>query len=273
MGKTLFLIDGHAQIFRAYFAIRGGLTSPAGEPTQALFGFTGMLLKLLSQNKPEYAVMAIDSPGPTFRDELFEDYKGTRPPAPDDLVAQIPRILELTELFGLKVLGVPGLEADDIIATITRHVLDRPELGDFDVRIVSRDKDLEQLLGERVALYDIHTDETLDTAGLLAKKGIRPDQVIDYLSLTGDTADNVPGVPGIGPKTAAQLLQQFDSVEGIMANLAQIKGKRGETLSQSANQLALARRLVTLESNGDFPFTIDDARVRPLRLETILARF
>src|SRR3954454_6602145 len=185
MPETLYLIDAHAQIFRAYYAIRGGMRSPiTGEPTHAVFGFAGMLLKLLSQFRPHYVVVAVDMPGKTFRDDLYDQYKGTRQAVPDDLVAQIPRVLEMTELFGIPVIGQPGLEADDVIATITHRLLRDTTCDDLEIRIVSKDKDLEQLLGDRVTMFDIHTDTTIDVAWLLENKGITPAQVIDVLALT-----------------------------------------------------------------------------------------
>ena len=263
MSETLYLIDGHAQIFRAYFAIRGGLNSPVtGEPTHAVFGYTAMLLKLLREFHPHYAVVAIDMPGPTFRDEIYEEYKANREKMPEDLSVQIPRILEVTRLFGLPVIGKEGLEEDDVIATITRRVLADPALKDLDIRIVSRDKDLEQLLGERVTLFDVHKDETLDAEALLRKKGIRPDQVVDCLALTGDTSDNVPGVPGVGPKGAAKLLQQYDDLEGIYAHLDDLKGKRRENLAAARELVQLSRQLVTLKEDPDLPFSLAEARCK-----------
>jgi DNA polymerase I len=274
MPETLYLIDGHAQIFRAYYAIRGGMRSPVtGEPTHAIFGFAGMLLKLLTQFHPHYVVVAADAPGKTFRDELYDQYKGTRNATPDDLVAQVPRIFEMTELFGMPVIAVPGLEADDIIATVIHRILHDPTCDDINIRIVSKDKDLEQLLCDRVAMFDIHTDSTIDVAALLENKGITPDQVIDVLALTGDTVDNVPGVEGIGPKTAAQLVQQFGSIDGILANLEQLKGKKRENLEKAAGHLQLSRTLVTLKHDGEFPFSLDAARVRPISVHKLVPLF
>ncbi len=262
--KSLYLIDVYAQIFRAYYAIRNGMHSPAtGEPTHAVFGVTAMLLKLLGQYRPRHVVAAVDAPGKTFRDDLFPEYKGTRRPTPDDLTSQIPRVLELIELFGIPVIGQVGLEADDVIATITQRVLDDPGCADTDVRIVSRDKDLEQLLGDRVTLFDVHTDTTIDVAALLASRGITPAQVVDYLALIGDTVDNVPGVDGIGPKTAAQLVQQFGSLAGILERLDEIKGKRREALERARPQLPLSVALVTLKRDASIPFSLEAARVRP----------
>ena len=259
---TLYLIDGHAQIFRAYYAIRNNMTSPVtGEPTGALFAFTGMLLKFIDQCRPRYAAMPIDSKAPTFREALYEDYKANREAPPEDLEAQIPRILEITRLFGIPVFEHAGAEADDLIATITRQVLDAPEYANVDLRLVSKDKDLEQLLGERVTMFDIHTDTTIDTDKLLADKGITPEQVVDLLALTGDNVDNIPGVPGIGPKTASKLIQEFGSVRGILDNLDQIKGKRRENLENAAEFLPTAQQLVTLDKNVGIAFNLDDAQI------------
>ena len=264
MPETLYLIDAYAQIFRAYYAIRGGMRSPVtGEPTHAVFGIAGMLLKLCSQLRPDYVVVAADAPGKTFRDDLFPHYKAMRQATPDDLVAQVPRVFELVELFGIPVISRPGLEADDVIASITHRVLADARCRDVDVRIVSKDKDLEQLLCDRVALFDVHTDTTIDIAALLVNKGITPAQVVDVLALTGDSVDNVPGVAGIGPKTAAQLVQQFGSIDGIFANLDQIKGKRRENLEQARAHLPLSRTLVTLKVDADLAFSLDAARFRP----------
>ena len=274
MPQTLYLIDAFAQIFRAYYSIRGGMSSPrTHEPTQAVFGFTGMLLKLLTQLKPDYVVVATDTPGKTFRDELFADYKATRSPAPDDLIVQIPRVMELIKLFGIPLVGAPELEADDVIATIVTRVISDPAYKDVNVRIVSKDKDLEQLLGERVEMYDIHTDITVDEAALLANKGVSPAQVIDLLALTGDSVDNVPGVDGIGPKTAALLIHQYGSIEGIFAHIDEIKGKRREALEAARGHLPLSRELVTLRTDSDFAFDLEQARVSALNLERIVPFF
>lgn len=274
MPETLYLIDGHAQIFRAYFAIRGGMRSPVtGEPTHAVFGFAQMLLKLLSQLEPHYVAVAVDMPGKTFRDDLFPAYKGTRESTPDDLIAQIPRIFEMVEGFGIPVIGQPGIEADDVIASITQRILDDPACDGIHVRIVSKDKDLEQLLGERVTMFDIHTDTLFDPAALLAAKGITPEQVIDVLALTGDTVDNVPGINGIGPKTAAQLVQQFGTLDGILANLEQVKGKKREYLEGGRAQLPLSRALVTLKRDADVGFSLEAARVRPPSTHRLLPLF
>jgi DNA polymerase-1 len=305
-GETLYLIDGYAAIFRAYFAIRRPLYSPeTGEETQAVLVFARMLHKLYTTLGPDYVAVALDAPGATFRDELYggyfarpegepatapvpagetpteageeapetppvSGYKGTRQATPDGLTAQIPRILELLELLGVPTVARPGLEADDVIATLAEGLTaERPGLN---VRIVSKDKDLEQLLRHadapasgRVTLYDVHTGEEYDRAALWAKRGVTPAQVPDLLALTGDAVDNVPGVPGIGGKTAAKLLQQFGSLDGVLANLDRVPERlRGPLEGARTVTLPLSRRLVTLERDPELTraFDLEAARVR-----------
>lgn len=310
MSDTIYLIDGYAQIFRAYYALRSGMQSPVtSEPTNAVFGFTGMLFKLFSELRPQYVIVAIDAPGKTFRDDMYgqyrkenrkadstlpeedlatlslphsgipspEDrraqYKGTRNATPDDLMAQVPRIFEVTEGFGIPIVQQPGLEADDVIATIVQRILDDPVYSDVFIRIVSKDKDFEQLISERVSLFDVHTNTILDRAALLANKGITPEQSVDVLTLMGDTVDNIPGVEGIGPKTAAQLIQQYGSIEGLFEHIEEIKGKRRENLDKAREHLPVSRQLVTLERYGGFEFALEAARVRPLDLPRLTHLF
>jgi len=171
---TVYIIDTHAEIFRAYYAIRSGLTSSiTGEATHAVFGFAGTLIRILTQLQAKYVVAAIDTPGDTFRNELYSEYKANRSPAPDDLVTQIHRIMELLEAFGILTLGRPELEADDIIASVTEAILNDPEARDIKVSIISKDKDLEQLLiGDRVTMLDLHNDTIIDERSLFETKGI-----------------------------------------------------------------------------------------------------
>ena len=268
---TLYIIDTHAEIFRAYYAIRGGLTSSiTGEPTHAVFGFAGTLIRILSELQAKYVVAAIDTPGDTFRNELYPAYKANRSPAPRDLVIQIHSILQLLDAFGILTLGKPELEADDIIASVTQAVLDDPAAKNVDVSIISKDKDLEQLLGDRVTMLDLHKNKILDVRELWETKGIKPSQVVDVLALMGDTSDNVPGVEKVGLKTAAQLIQQYGSIDGIFDNIDKIKGKRRENLEKAQSQLPLSKRLVTLVRDADLDFSIEQARVKPLDLQKIL---
>ena len=272
---TVYIIDTHAEIFRAYYAIHSGLTSSiTGEATHAVFGFAGTLIRILTELQAKYVVAAIDTPGDTFRNELYSEYKANRDPAPDDLVTQIHRILQLLDAFGILTLGKPELEADDIIASVTQAVLDDPNAQDVDVTIISRDKDLEQLLlSDRVTMLDLHNDKIIDERSLKETKGIEPSQVVDVLALMGDTSDNVPGVEKIGLKTAAQLIQQYGSIDGIFENIDEIKGKRRENLEKARSQLALAQQLVTLKRDAVSDFSIEQARVKPLDLQKILPLF
>ena len=267
---TVYIIDTHAEIFRAYYAIRGGLTSSVtGEATHAVFGFAGTLIRILMELEAKYIVAAIDTPGDTFRNELYSAYKANRSPVPDDLVTQIHRILQLLEAFGILTLGRQELEADDIIASVTQAILDDPNAEDVDVSIISRDKDLEQLLCDRVTMLDLHNDKIIDERSLWETKGIKPGQVVDTLALMGDTSDNVPGVEKIGLKTAAQLIQQYGSIDGIFENIDKIRGKRRENLEKARSQLPLSKQLVSLIRDADLDFSLEQARVKPLDLQKI----
>jgi len=258
--KTLYLIDGHAQFFRAYYAIRGGMSSPVtGEPTHLTFGFVGMLLKLLRDYRPDYLVVAIDVSGDkgTFRSELYPEYKANREEPPDDFGPQVQRCLALLEQMRIPILGEEGVEADDVIASLVKKL--RAAHPEVNIRIVSRDKDLTQLLGEGVQMLDPHKDEFVAAADIFKTEGVRPEQVVDILALMGDTVDNVPGVPGIGPKTAAKLILEYGSVENLLAHLDEIKGKRRENIEASKDAIDLARRLVVLKDDVDCDFDLAGA--------------
>ena len=267
--KTLYLIDGYAQFFRAYHAIRTPMTSPVtGEPTNMNFGFVGMLLKLLKNDglhmlddgQADYIAVTLDVGGDhgTFRSQLYPDYKANRDAPPEDLFPQVNRAVEMLEAMGVPVIGCEGFEADDVLATIASDFSDKHP--DIRVRIISKDKDLKQLLGEGTPpteMYDVHKDQLITEADLMEELGIRPDQVIDLLTLMGDTADNIPGVPGIGIKTAAKLLVEFDDLASIVAaaNEGAIKGKRRENILAFESSLALSKELVTLRH--DVPIELD----------------
>lgn len=260
--QTLYLIDGYAQFFRAYHAIRTPMTSPVTkEPTNLTFGFVGMMLKLLrGQGKmggrPDYIAVAIDVSGDkqTFRSTLYPDYKAHRPPAPPDLFPQVQRCLRTLDALGVPVLGAEGFEADDVIATIVTEL--RTAHPGLRIRIVSKDKDLKQLLVPGgVEMYDVHADAVIDARTLRDETGLAPAQVIDMLALMGDTADNVPGVEGIGEKTAAALIAEHGSLDGLLAAAGSIKGKRGENIRAASALLSLTRQLVALRH--DVPIALD----------------
>ena len=271
---TFYIIDAYAQIFRAYFAIRQGIRSPiTGEPTHAVFGFTAMLLKLLQTQAPRHVLVAFDPPGKTFRDTLAPHYKATRLATPDELMVQIPRIFPLLDALGIPHLTVESFEADDIMASVVHTVLKSPTDTKMKIRLVSKDKDLEQCLGERVSIYDIHTEDELTVTELLKKKGIRPEQAIDFQTLTGDSVDNVPGVAGIGSKTATQLLQIFGSVDGIYANLDKLSAHRRINFEKSQPHIALSRTLLTLRHDTLPNFQLCHAERRPIDLGAVTTLF
>jgi 5'-3' exonuclease len=266
--KTLYLIDGHAAFFRAYYAIRGRMTSPiTREPTNAVFGFVAMLTKLMREQRPDYLAVVIDVGGDhaTFRSELYPEYKMNRDPAPDDFHPQVERCLEILDAMQIPVIGIPGVEADDVIATIAREHAGEGGTAEepIRIRIVSKDKDLMQILADGVEMFDSSSGDVLDVDGLMEKHGIAPEQVIDMLALAGDTVDNVPGVKGIGPKTAAKLIAEWGSLDALLENIDQIKGKRRENIEAARDQLPLSRELVTLRTDVETGFELARARLEP----------
>lgn len=269
MPRMLYLIDGHAQFFRAYHAIRTGMSSPVtSEPTNLTFGFTSMLLKLLREYRPDYLAVVIDAAGDreTFRSELYEAYKANREPPPDDFHPQVERCLEILEALDIPVLAVEGVEADDVLATIARRLTDEPDDG-LRIRIVSKDKDLTQLISDRVELFDLHKDEPVTPETIFKTQGVQPRHVRDILALMGDAIDNVPGVPGIGPKTAAKLILEYGSIEAVYAHLDEIKGKRHDNLKASRAVVELSRKLVTLRDTCEVAFDLDSSVFDPAAVD------
>ncbi len=243
---TLLLVDGSSYLYRAFHAMPD-LRGPKGEPTGALHGMVNMLRSLRDQIPAEHAVCVFDAKGPTFRDEWYPDYKGHRPPMPDDLRAQIAAIHEVVRLLGWPVLEVPGIEADDAIGTLAVVA----ERSGHQVIISTGDKDMAQLVTPCVTLVNTMSNETLDEAGVQAKFGVPPNRIIDYLTLIGDAVDNVPGVEKVGPKTAVKWLAEHDSLEGVMAAAASIKGVVGENLRKALDWLPQGRRLITIRLDCD----------------------
>ena len=265
---TLYLVDGHAQFFRAYHAIRPGMKSPVtDEPTNMTFGFVGMILKVLRQDRPDYLAVVIDASGDqgTFRSQIYPEYKAHRKPPPEDFDPQVERCVALLGQMGIPVLAEEGVEADDTIATVVRRM--RREHPELEIRIVSRDKDLGQLVDAKTRLYDPQSDKVLGVEELFESKGVRPDQVVDMLALMGDPTDNVPGVKGVGIKTAAKLITEYGSLDALLSNLDKVKGKTGEAIAAQQGILPLSRRLVALKEDVDVRFALDDAKVDPKRAD------
>jgi DNA polymerase-1 len=247
----MYLVDAHSLIFQVFHAIPL-MTSPKGLPTNAIFGFARDLLFLRNDKQPDYLICAFDRPGKTFRDDLYPDYKAHRAPPPVDLLTQIPEILRLLEAMHLPVLGVDGFEADDVIATVAGAAGERG----LDVFICTSDKDCRQLINDRVRLYNLRKRSVLDRQALAQEWGIAPEQVVDLQTLVGDSVDNVPGVPGIGLKTAAKLLQEFGTLDQLLTQIDKVPGaKKQESLRASAQTIPLSRQLVRLST--DVPITMD----------------
>ncbi|MEO1244809.1 MAG: DNA polymerase I [Pseudomonadota bacterium] len=243
-GHDLVLIDGSSYLFRAFHALPS-LTNSKGEPTGALHGVLNMINKLIRDEQPAHVAVVFDASGKTFRNDLYADYKANRPPMPDELRAQIDPILNAVRAMGLPLLRVKDVEADDVIGTLCRQ----GEAAGMSVLVSTSDKDMAQLVSEKVTLVDTMSDKILDRDAVKAKFDVFPEQIVDYLALVGDTSDNIPGVPRVGAKTAAKWLNLYDSADGVMHNAEAIKGKVGESLRESIEQLELSRELATIRTD------------------------
>ncbi|RMF97923.1 MAG: DNA polymerase I [Gammaproteobacteria bacterium] len=264
----LVLVDGSSYLYRAFHALPP-LTTSDGRPTGAVHGVLNMLNKLRRELAPAHVAVVFDAPGKTFRDELFEQYKANRPPMPDELRQQIPPLLEAIEASGLPLLQVDGVEADDVIGTLTRRAV----AAGMEVVIVSGDKDLAQLVGEQVTLLDTmprgrsQEPRVTDRGGVQARFGVRPDQIIDYLALVGDSSDNIPGVPGVGEKTARALLAHYAHIDDLLADLdgvarLDIRGAKtlARRIAENRERLLLSRELATIRCDLDLPLAPDELR-------------
>ncbi|HUY83456.1 MAG TPA: DNA polymerase I [Steroidobacteraceae bacterium] len=240
----LVLVDGSSYLYRAFHALPP-LTNSRGEPTGAVLGVANMLAKLVKDEAPDRIAVVFDAPGRTFRDDLFEEYKAHRPPMPDALRAQVPPLLEVVAAMGLPLLRIPGVEADDVIGTLAKRAV----ADGFAVSISTGDKDMAQLVGPGVELVNTMSGTRLDREGVKAKFDVLPEQIVDYLALVGDAADNIPGVSGVGPKTAAKWLAQYGTLDAIVEHAGQIAGKVGENLRAELAILELSRKLATIETD------------------------
>lgn len=251
MTKKVCLVDGSGYIFRAFYALPP-MTSPMGVPVNAVYGFTSMFLKLTNQIKCDYSLVLFDAKRKNFRNDIFPDYKGTRKETPEDLIPQFELIHQAVEALNLNFLEMDGYEADDLIATYAQHALDKG----YEVVVVSADKDLMQLIRPGVELFDPMKDKFFTKEDVKEKFGVYPEQVVDVQSLSGDSIDNVPGIPGIGPKTAAELVNQFGSLEAVLEKAGEIKqNKRRETILANLDKALISKQLVTLKA--DVPVTHD----------------
>jgi len=258
--KVLYLVDGSSYIHRAYHAVRN-LSNSKGLPTNAIFGFSRMLLKLLGDKKPCQLAVVLDAKGPTFRHALYDEYKATRPPAPEDLVAQFPYIRSVVQGLGLAMIEKEGYEADDIIGTLARV----GEEEGYKVVVVSGDKDFRQIISPSVALWDTMKDRVTTYDSFMEEYGLEPEQMIDVMGLSGDSSDNIPGVPGVGEKTAIELVRQFGTLEKVLENAEHLrKAKLKESLAQAREDALLSKKLVTLDLHVPLKCHVEDLRIGPL---------
>jgi DNA polymerase-1 len=265
--KSFYIIDGHAQIFRAYFAPFRDLTSPSGEPTKATFVFTQMLLNLVETRKPDYLAMVIDAAGDegVFRKQIDPNYKSTRKPRPDDFGPQEARILQICRDAGLPIYFVAAYEADDVLATMAKRLGGQG----YETFLVSKDKDLRQVLDEHTRMYDVHTDEVTDPKTMEAKLGYTPAEAIDVQTLMGDAIDNVPGVPGVGEKTAVKLVKKYGSAAAVFDHLDELTPKLREGFVAFREKIDITRRLVTLHTDVKVDFNPDDCKFTGLNTESL----
>jgi DNA polymerase-1 len=275
--KTLLLVDGSSYLYRAFHALqRADLRNQKGEPTGAIYGVLNMLRRLHKETRADYSACVFDAKGKTFREEAYPEYKANRPPMPNDLAAQIAPLKEAIAALGLPLLEVAGVEADDVIGTLARQA----EREGLRVIIASGDKDLTQLVSPAVTIENADPRsgerEILDGAGVEKKFGVKPERMIDYLTLIGDSVDNVPGVPKVGPKTAVKWLEQYGSLENVVNHALEIGGVVGENLRQALGWLPKARELLTIKCDVELPVTVADLAPRPrdsAKLADLFSRF
>jgi len=266
--SPFILVDGSSYLFRAFHGMPP-LTNGKGQATGAIFGVINMLGKLLEQYQPEKMAVIFDAKGPTFRNEMYSEYKAHRPPMPDELRTQIEPIHEIVKALGLPLLVIDGVEADDVMGTFAQQATK----AKHDTLISTGDKDLAQLVNEHVTLINTMTNTFSTPEYVVEKFGVRPDQIIDYLALVGDSADNIPGIPKCGPKTAVKWLTAFGNIDNLIANAPMIGGKIGEHLRNNIDQLHLSRELTEIKLDCDLPVNLDDIKRHPVDMQRLAELF
>ncbi|MBI3600263.1 MAG: hypothetical protein HY097_06435 [Nitrospinae bacterium] len=263
----LFLIDGSSYIYRAFFALPR-LSNSKGLPTNAVYGFARMLLKIIKDEKPDYLAVVFDSKGETFRHREYAEYKSHRPEMPDELVPQIPYIRQLVEAFNISIFQKEGYEADDLIGTAVTAA----ENKGFDITIVSGDKDMLQLITSNVKMLDTLKNKVYKENEVIEKFGVGPDKVVEVIGLMGDSSDNIPGVPGIGEKTAASLIKEFGSIENLLKNLDKVgKPSLREKLKNHTEQALLSRRLAVINRDIELDTPIEDLKLKDVHNDKLIA--
>ena len=260
----LVLVDGSSYLFRAFHALPP-LTNSKGQPTGAVYGVINMLNKLVAEYNPKHIAVVFDAKGKTFRNDMYKEYKANRPPMPDELSSQIGPLYEIVEALGYPVVIVPGVEADDVIGTYARQATEQK----VETLISTGDKDLAQLVNPHVTLINTMNNVVLDEAGVVDKFDVPPGAIIDYLALMGDTSDNIPGVPKVGPKTAAKWLKQYETLDNLVAHADDIKGKVGESLRDNLDQLPLSRELTTIKCDVELEHAISELVMRAPQVDKL----
>ncbi len=262
--KRLILVDGSSFLFRAYHGVPP-LTNSKGEPTNAIYGVSNMLRKMITDYQNDYVTVVFDAPGKTFRNDLYEDYKAHRPPMPDDLRVQIEPLHHLIRAMGLPLIMEANVEADDVLGALAQQAAAQG----FKVIISTGDKDMAQLVTDQITLENTMTNTRMDIQGVIDKFGVKPEQIIDYLALMGDSSDNIPGIPKVGPKTAAKWLQHYETLENLVSHADEITGKIGENLRAHIELLPLSKQLTTIKCDLNLPYTIDDLKRQPSDLSEL----
>jgi DNA polymerase I len=270
--KRFFIIDGHSQFYQAFYAITG-LTTPSGQPINAVYGFTRMLRKIIKEQNPYYMAIAFDAKGPTFRHLEYKEYKIQRKPAPDELLSQLPLMFDVINAYNIPLYAFEGYEGDDIIGTIAKKV----SAKEIECIIITTDKDMEQLVDKYIRILNLRKKEITDIEKIRKEKGIEPENLIDVLALGGDASDNIPGIPGIGYKTALNLIREWKSLENVLSNIDKINGKKKqENLSKNTELAILSKRLATIDTKVPLDIDIEACRFKNInhpRLEELFTQF
>lgn len=257
MSNKFFIIDGHSQLYQAYYAITK-LTSPAGQPVNAVYGFTRMLRKIIREFNPYYMVVTFDTKGPTFRHLEYKEYKANRKPAPEEFISQLPLVSEIIDAYNIPLYSKEGYEADDLIGTIAKKVA---SMG-IECIIITIDKDMEQLVDDNIKIYNPRKKATIGLEEIRNERGIEPESLIDVLGLGGDASDNIPGIPGIGYKTALNLIKEWKTVENVLSNIDKINGKKKqENLLKYAESARMSKRLATIDINVPLDVNLEACRL------------
>jgi len=266
--KPFILVDGSSYLYRAFHAMPS-LSNSKGRPTGAVYGVLNMLRKLLADHDPDYIAVVFDAKGKTFRDELYAQYKANRQAMPEELVAQIEPIHTAIKSMGLPIIMIEGVEADDVIGTLAKQAAQQGT----DILISTGDKDLAQLVDEKITLVNTMTDTILNPQTVVEKFGVPPELIIDYLTLMGDTSDNIPGVPQVGPKTAVKWLQEYGSLDNIVARADEIKGKVGENLRSALAQIPLSKQLTTIKLDVKLDTKFSDLKRKEADIDALIIQY